>query len=202
MSQATRVEPAQVLVERVHEDRERKVSLELRRGACKDEPALAYRRERRTRRAGASSRSRARRRARSRRRRPIDLGEHLVERPELLGAADEVIGKQGHSFSNQGRSGSPEPAKSGWRPDVGAAARRQSRRMARYLLHHHHEPHECGVVFASFRGHESPLRHRTDARLVSLRRTRDLVDGRSGNRRGRARAAARATSPSAPPRRA
>ena len=32
--------------------------------------------------------------------------------------------------------------------------------MARYLLHHHHEPHECGVVFASFRGHESPLRHR------------------------------------------
>jgi hypothetical protein len=31
--------------------------------------------------------------------------------------------------------------------------------MARYLLHHCHEPHECGVVFASFRGHESPLRH-------------------------------------------
>jgi hypothetical protein len=31
--------------------------------------------------------------------------------------------------------------------------------MARYLLHHHHEPHECGVVFASFKGHESPLRH-------------------------------------------
>ena len=32
--------------------------------------------------------------------------------------------------------------------------------MAHYLLHHHHEAHECGVVFASFRGHESPLRHR------------------------------------------
>ena len=32
--------------------------------------------------------------------------------------------------------------------------------MARYLLHHHHDPQECGVVFASFRGHESPLRHR------------------------------------------
>jgi hypothetical protein len=31
--------------------------------------------------------------------------------------------------------------------------------MACYLLHHHHEPHECGVVFASFKGHESPLRH-------------------------------------------
>jgi hypothetical protein len=32
--------------------------------------------------------------------------------------------------------------------------------MARYLLHHRHEPDECGVVFASFQGHDSPLRHR------------------------------------------
>jgi hypothetical protein len=31
--------------------------------------------------------------------------------------------------------------------------------MGRYLLHHRHEPDECGVVFASFRGHQSPLRH-------------------------------------------
>lgn len=31
--------------------------------------------------------------------------------------------------------------------------------MSRYLLEHRHEPHECGVVFASFKGHESPLRH-------------------------------------------
>ena len=31
--------------------------------------------------------------------------------------------------------------------------------MARFLIHHRHEPRECGVVFASFRGHESPLRH-------------------------------------------
>jgi hypothetical protein len=29
-----------------------------------------------------------------------------------------------------------------------------------YLLHHRHEPRQCGVVFAAFRGHESPLRHR------------------------------------------
>ena len=28
-----------------------------------------------------------------------------------------------------------------------------------FLIHHRHEPHECGVVFASFRGHSSPLRH-------------------------------------------
>jgi hypothetical protein len=32
--------------------------------------------------------------------------------------------------------------------------------MSRYLLQHRHEPHECGVVFASFKGHGSPLRHR------------------------------------------
>jgi hypothetical protein len=31
--------------------------------------------------------------------------------------------------------------------------------MARYLLHHRHEPHECGAVFVSFKGHASPLRH-------------------------------------------
>jgi hypothetical protein len=33
--------------------------------------------------------------------------------------------------------------------------------MARYLLHHSHRPDECGVVFASFRGHTSPLRHQS-----------------------------------------
>ena len=32
--------------------------------------------------------------------------------------------------------------------------------MARYLLHHRHEPDVCGVVVASFKGHDSPLRHR------------------------------------------
>jgi hypothetical protein len=30
--------------------------------------------------------------------------------------------------------------------------------MSRYLLHHVHEACECGVVFASFKGHDSPLR--------------------------------------------
>ena len=30
--------------------------------------------------------------------------------------------------------------------------------MTRYLLHHHHDPDECGVVFASFKGYNSPLR--------------------------------------------
>jgi hypothetical protein len=39
--------------------------------------------------------------------------------------------------------------------------------MPRYLLHHRHEPGECGVVFASFKGHASPLRRR--ATLASCR---------------------------------
>jgi hypothetical protein len=30
----------------------------------------------------------------------------------------------------------------------------------RFLIRHHHDPSECGVVFAAFKGHESPLRHR------------------------------------------
>ena len=32
--------------------------------------------------------------------------------------------------------------------------------MPHYLLQHRHQPRECGVVFASFKGHESPLRHK------------------------------------------
>jgi len=39
--------------------------------------------------------------------------------------------------------------------------------MFRYLLQHQHEPNECGAVFASFKGDESPLRHR--ATLASCR---------------------------------
>ncbi len=31
--------------------------------------------------------------------------------------------------------------------------------MPQYLLHHRHDARECGVVFASFKGHASPLRH-------------------------------------------
>lgn len=32
--------------------------------------------------------------------------------------------------------------------------------MAPYLLYHRHEPHDCSIVFASFKGFRSPLRHR------------------------------------------
>ena len=30
----------------------------------------------------------------------------------------------------------------------------------RFLLHHRHEPRHCGVAYAAFKGHVSPLRHR------------------------------------------
>jgi hypothetical protein len=42
--------------------------------------------------------------------------------------------------------------------DVGASTNCQARCMPRFVLHHRHEAHECGVVFASFKGHNSPLR--------------------------------------------
>ena len=52
--------------------------------------------------------------------------------------------------------------------------------MPRFLLHHRHEPHECGVAFAAFRGHASPLRHQAALASCALRRARDLVDGGGG----------------------
>jgi len=39
--------------------------------------------------------------------------------------------------------------------------------MSRYLLQHRHDSDECGIVFASFKGHQSPLRHQ--ATLASCR---------------------------------
>ena len=33
--------------------------------------------------------------------------------------------------------------------------------MSPYLLQHRHRADECGTVFASFRGHDSALRHRS-----------------------------------------
>lgn len=44
--------------------------------------------------------------------------------------------------------------------DVAPPTRCQARPMPRFVLHHRHDAHECGVVFASFKGHASPLRHK------------------------------------------
>jgi hypothetical protein len=35
-----------------------------------------------------------------------------------------------------------------------------ARVVSRFMLHHRHESRECGVVFASFKAFESPLRNR------------------------------------------
>ena len=32
--------------------------------------------------------------------------------------------------------------------------------MPRFLVHHRHQPHQCGIAFTAFKGHDSPLRHR------------------------------------------
>src|SRR6202008_1454166 len=45
-------------------------------------------------------------------------------------------------------------------PMSGCGSESSLRAMPCFLIHHRHEAHECGVVFAAFRGHESPLRHR------------------------------------------
>ena len=41
----------------------------------------------------------------------------------------------------------------------GAAALGQAPSVARFVLHHRHTADECGVVFASFQGYDSPLRN-------------------------------------------
>jgi hypothetical protein len=62
-------------------------------------------------------------------------------------------------FSTDVRRVTDQGARSGGPPDVNKGARRHTRPVARYLLQHRHQPRECGVAFASFKGHESPLRH-------------------------------------------
>jgi hypothetical protein len=52
---------------------------------------------------------------------------------------------------NQGRQ-------SGTDPDVAGAVRGDAAVMPCFLIQHHHEADECGAVFASFKGHETPLR--------------------------------------------
>jgi hypothetical protein len=44
---------------------------------------------------------------------------------------------------------------------VRATARPESVGMPRFLIHHRHDAPECGVVFAAFKGDDSPLRHRS-----------------------------------------
>ena len=80
-----------------------------------------------------------------------------------------------HTRRRASRVGAPERpsvvrisgSSSGSGPDVQHAVPRQDRHVARYLLQHRHAAEECGVVFASFKGSDSPLRHQ--ATLASCR---------------------------------
>jgi hypothetical protein len=44
---------------------------------------------------------------------------------------------------------------------AGGAVERMLPAMPQYLLHHRHDARECPIAFAAWKGHESPLRHRT-----------------------------------------
>jgi hypothetical protein len=55
----------------------------------------------------------------------------------------------------------------GGAPMSGRTRHGQAPGMTRYLIRNRHDPDECGAVFASFKGHGSPLRHR--ATLASCR---------------------------------
>jgi hypothetical protein len=43
---------------------------------------------------------------------------------------------------------------------VARARRRQAHSVPCFIVSHRHEPHECGIAFVAFRGHDSTLRHR------------------------------------------
>ena len=93
-----------------------------------------------------------------------------------LGAPNEVLGYRDHSPSGEHRSGSGSKIRVLPRCRPGQRGGRLGP-MSRYLLHHRHEAHECGVVFAAVQRAQEPASAPGDARLVPLRRTRDLVDG-------------------------
>jgi hypothetical protein len=96
--EAARVEPAHVLVDRVHEHGERQVALELGRGAEEDEATVHVR-------AGAKLREQPgladpglAQELDDRRLAAADAVQNLLERAELLGATDELPTAQRHSL--------------------------------------------------------------------------------------------------------
>ena len=114
------------------------------------------------------------------------------------GARDDASARPRHH--RPGPRNRKSPKDQGAAPMSRAARARQRWEHVRYLLHHRHEPPECGVVFASFRGYESPLRHQPTLASCTVGRACDLVDGRRRVRGGRARAVAVLRRRSAPQR--
>ena len=156
----------------------------------------------------------------------IELGEDPIERTELLGAPDEVLGKHAHAASlcRRGKSyrsrravigGSARSSQSFLRMcsapvtaqfrvvrieksgcEIRRPARCQRRRAAAHSTHvplPPPAPPPAARVRRRVRvvqGAREPAPPPSDARLVPLRRARDLVDGRSRERGGGAAAAA------------
>ena len=160
-----RVEPVDVLVERVHEDPEGQVTLELAPAAREGQQAPGVRAEGEL---GQEPRLADARLAGDRddRRPPgLDIREEPLQARNLRGAAHEPL-------LDHGQSGPPDRAYvrcagsesggagSGCRRMPGRPARNEGGHVPSYLLQHRHESRDCGVVFAAFRGYESPLRHR------------------------------------------
>ncbi len=155
--EATRLKPLDVLVKRIDEHPEGQISLELRCRPVEDElptrvsasrelseqtgladPGLTHQRER----GGPPT---------------VELGKRGIEHAARLGAPNEVLAYQSHIRSGEHKSGA-RAERSGCSLDVGPPRRCQPRSMSRFVLHHRHEADDCGVVFASFKGHDSPLR--------------------------------------------
>ena len=94
--EARRAEPSHVLVERVHEDRERQVALELGRRAGEHEvPRASGASGELGQQAGLADSRLADEQDRGRAA-LVELGQRPIERAQLLGAPDEVVGLQGH----------------------------------------------------------------------------------------------------------
>jgi hypothetical protein len=85
-----------------------------------------------------------------------------VELGQLRPAPYEVIGEiedEGLVATIRAGRDRQTPCRSGSRPDVRRGPRHHARAMPRYLLAHRHGARECAVVFAAFKGYDSPLRH-------------------------------------------
>jgi hypothetical protein len=92
------------------------------------------------------------------------LGQGAIEECELLGAADGRGGSNAHlpSASQPKPSGGQRSRreKSGCHPDVASGGASHARRVPMFVLHHRHAAEDCGAAYASFKGGNSPLRHR------------------------------------------
>jgi hypothetical protein len=82
----------------------------------------------------------------------------VIEHTELRYTTNEVFAEHITSPPAEARS-AHDLENQGVPPMSGDARTTHAGHMPQYVLHHRHEAHECGVVYAAFKGHDSPLRH-------------------------------------------